>query len=148
MAKELSKEELLEAFEEMWCSATIGDSWKLNKGARQAYQQIRELIEGAKETVFISDEYLEKLKEKPKVSKEFVEKWAEKMTPDIWNNTKRERAIYREAVSLQGGLLLIMLQEAGVEVVDCLHKHTICINEEGHTGVFCADCGEQLEKEC
>lgn len=30
----------------------------------------------------------------------------------------------------------------------CKHKKTVCINEEGNAGVFCADCGEQLEKEC
>jgi len=30
----------------------------------------------------------------------------------------------------------------------CPHKKTVAINEEGHAGVFCVDCGEQLEKEC
>ena len=30
----------------------------------------------------------------------------------------------------------------------CPHKKTIAINEEGHAGVYCSDCGEQLEKEC
>jgi len=40
----LTKEELLEEFEEMWKSAVIGSTWKLNKGARQAYQQIVALI--------------------------------------------------------------------------------------------------------
>ena len=30
----------------------------------------------------------------------------------------------------------------------CQHKKTVAINEEGHAGVYCADCGEQLEKEC
>ena len=30
----------------------------------------------------------------------------------------------------------------------CSHAKTVCINEEGNAGVFCADCGEQLEKEC
>ena len=30
----------------------------------------------------------------------------------------------------------------------CEHPKTVCINEEGNAGVFCAECGEQLEKEC
>ena len=30
----------------------------------------------------------------------------------------------------------------------CEHTKTVCINEEGNAGVFCADCGKQLEKEC
>ena len=30
----------------------------------------------------------------------------------------------------------------------CNHKKTVCINEEGAAGVLCADCGEQLEREC
>ena len=30
----------------------------------------------------------------------------------------------------------------------CKHTRTVCINEEGNAGVFCADCGKQLEKEC
>jgi len=30
----------------------------------------------------------------------------------------------------------------------CPHKHTVAINEEGHAGVFCLDCGKQLAKEC
>lgn len=30
----------------------------------------------------------------------------------------------------------------------CPHKKTVAINEEGHAGVYCVDCGEQLEKEC
>jgi len=32
--------------------------------------------------------------------------------------------------------------------VKCPHKKTVAINEEGHAGVYCVDCGEQLEKEC
>jgi len=32
--------------------------------------------------------------------------------------------------------------------VKCPHKKTVAINEEGHAGVYCTDCGEQLEKEC
>lgn len=35
-----------------------------------------------------------------------------------------------------------------LKVVECLHKKTVAINEEGHAGVYCARCGEQLEKEC
>lgn len=30
----------------------------------------------------------------------------------------------------------------------CPHKKTVAINEKGHAGIFCVDCGEQLEKEC
>ena len=30
----------------------------------------------------------------------------------------------------------------------CQHKITIAINEEGHAGIYCVDCDEQLEKEC
>ena len=30
----------------------------------------------------------------------------------------------------------------------CEHPKTVCVNEEGNAGVFCADCHEQLEKEC
>jgi len=30
----------------------------------------------------------------------------------------------------------------------CQHKKTVAINEEGHAGIYCVDCGEQLEKEC
>ena len=31
---------------------------------------------------------------------------------------------------------------------ECQHQETVAINEEGHAGVYCVDCGEQLEKEC
>ncbi len=31
---------------------------------------------------------------------------------------------------------------------ECQHKATVAINEEGYAGVYCSDCGEQLEKEC
>ena len=30
----------------------------------------------------------------------------------------------------------------------CEHPKTVCVNEEGSAGVFCSDCGKQLEKEC
>jgi len=30
----------------------------------------------------------------------------------------------------------------------CKHKKTVALNEEGYTGVYCVDCGEQLAKEC
>ena len=30
----------------------------------------------------------------------------------------------------------------------CQHKKTVAINEEGHAGIYCTDCGKQLEKEC
>ena len=32
--------------------------------------------------------------------------------------------------------------------LSCNHLKTVCLNEEGNAGVFCVDCGEQLEKEC
>ena len=35
-----------------------------------------------------------------------------------------------------------------LEVVKCSHKKTVTINEEGHAGIFCSECGEQLAKEC
>ena len=35
-----------------------------------------------------------------------------------------------------------------IQTAPCLHDKTIAINEEGNAGVFCAECGEQLEKEC
>ena len=38
-------------------------------------------------------------------------------------------------------------RESG-EKKSCPHKHTVAINEEGHAGVFCVVCDEQLEKEC
>jgi len=31
---------------------------------------------------------------------------------------------------------------------ECQHQKTIAINEEGNAGIFCVDCGEQIEKEC
>jgi len=34
------------------------------------------------------------------------------------------------------------------KAVKCPHKNTVAINEEGHAGIFCVSCGEQLEKEC
>ena len=35
-----------------------------------------------------------------------------------------------------------------LKVIKCQHKKTVAINEEGHAGVYCVDCNEQLEKEC
>jgi len=34
------------------------------------------------------------------------------------------------------------------EQAECPHKKTVAINEEGHAGVYCSDCGEQVEREC
>jgi len=34
------------------------------------------------------------------------------------------------------------------KALKCQHKNTVAINEEGLAGIFCADCGYQLEKEC
>lgn len=45
---ELTGEELLAEFEEMWQSATIGDTWKLNERAKQAYNQLVKMIEDSK----------------------------------------------------------------------------------------------------
>lgn len=52
----MKQEELLIHFEEMWESATIGDTWKLNKGMIEAHDQIVKLIED-------SDKPFKKLKE-------------------------------------------------------------------------------------
>lgn len=30
----------------------------------------------------------------------------------------------------------------------CLHNKTIALNEEGHAGIFCIDCGERIKNEC
>ena len=30
----------------------------------------------------------------------------------------------------------------------CPHKKTVAINEEGHAGIYCSDCGEKLEDAC
>jgi len=35
-----------------------------------------------------------------------------------------------------------------IKAIECQHKKTVAINEEGNAGVYCTDCGEQLEKEC
>jgi len=35
-----------------------------------------------------------------------------------------------------------------IVIKSCPHKKTVAINEEGHAGVYCVNCGEQLEKEC
>ena len=37
---------------------------------------------------------------------------------------------------------------APARVMKCPHIITVAINEEGHAGVYCVDCGEQIEKEC
>lgn len=34
------------------------------------------------------------------------------------------------------------------KALKCSHKKTVALNEEGHAGVYCVDCGEKLEKEC
>ena len=35
-----------------------------------------------------------------------------------------------------------------IEFVHLDDDMILCINEEGNAGVFCADCHEQLEREC
>ena len=30
----------------------------------------------------------------------------------------------------------------------CPHKQTVALNEEGHAGIFCCNCGKQLEDGC
>ena len=39
-------------------------------------------------------------------------------------------------------------REEILKAVKCQHKKTVAINEEGHAGVYCVDCGEQLEGAC
>ena len=41
-----------------------------------------------------------------------------------------------------------ILKNVGTEIIKCLHINIVAINEEGYAGVYCTDCGEQLEKEC
>ena len=63
--------------------------------------------------------------------------------PDcVWENDKM--GIERPDVCLLHEIhnLINVLNEP------CKHPKTACINEEGNAGVFCADCGEQLEKGC
>ena len=45
MKNSMGKEELLVYLEEMWESATIGDTWKLNTGMVQAYAKLVEIVE-------------------------------------------------------------------------------------------------------
>ena len=33
-------------------------------------------------------------------------------------------------------------------VMKCLHIITVALNEEGHAGVYCVNCGEKLEDAC
>ena len=41
------------------------------------------------------------------------------------------------------------LSKVGVnKTLKCPHKKTVAINEEGHAGVYCVDCGEKLEDAC
>lgn len=30
----------------------------------------------------------------------------------------------------------------------CPHKATVALNEEGHAGIYCSDCGEKISGEC
>ena len=39
-------------------------------------------------------------------------------------------------------------REEILKAAKCQHKKTVALNEEGHAGVYCSDCGEQLEREC
>ena len=50
------------------------------------------------------------------------------------NNNKREKAPTQDRENVKESI--------------CQHKVTIALNEEGYAGVYCSDCGEQLEKEC
>lgn len=105
MAKELSKNSL-----RTWLRYWAKYRGKILEGKElQAYKQIWRLIEGAKETVFISDEYLKKLKDKPKVSKKFVEKWAETILLGYKLENSDGTKNYKFALTK-------MLQDAGVEV--------------------------------
>ena len=33
-------------------------------------------------------------------------------------------------------------------IIKCQHKNTVALNEEGHAGIYCVDCGEKLEDAC
>jgi len=49
---------------------------------------------------------------------------------------------------------ITMCNEVGTENLPilekdkCQHQETVAINEEGHAGVYCVNCGKQVEKEC
>ena len=140
MTEELSKEELLAWFDDLACGEESIDMWTLEE-SKQANQQIRELIED-----YDVMEAYKKDWEHPKVSKEFVEKYKK----ELLNQTGHQGnwKLMEKAERWIEEIILEMLKEIPVEVIDCLHKKTVCINEEGNAGVFCADCGKQLEKEC
>lgn len=40
------------------------------------------------------------------------------------------------------------IKKAGIEFIKCPHKKTVALNEEGHAGVYCSDCGEKIEDAC
>ena len=35
-----------------------------------------------------------------------------------------------------------------IEIESCPHKKTVAINEEGHAGIYCVNCGGKLEDAC
>ena len=39
-------------------------------------------------------------------------------------------------------------EDVKIKQAKCLHKKTVAINEEGHAGIYCVDCGEKLEDAC
>lgn len=41
------------------------------------------------------------------------------------------------------------IEEGAIEADEntCPHERTVLLNEEGHSGKYCADCGKKLEEE-
>jgi len=39
-------------------------------------------------------------------------------------------------------------EDINYPIPKCKHKKTVILNEEGHAGIFCVNCGEQLSHEC
>jgi len=54
-----------------------------------------------------------------------------------------------EEQELEMRRMIFIVEQAKEFVLNCcFHPKTVALNEEGHAGVFCPDCGKQLEKEC
>ena len=113
------EKELLECFDAMWESATIGDTWKLNEEMQQAYQQIRETIQKEAERDEIEASYIDIAidlydqieQKKPQVTEEFL---------DRWMDTLSFSAIPLKSgqINISGDDLIRMLKEVGVEVAE------------------------------
>jgi len=81
-SNEIARKELLKCFEEMWASATIGNTWKLNKKTRYAYDQIVALINRGK----------------PKVSEDWIEEKAKKCPCKIADSLEQVKDFIRSLV--------------------------------------------------